>query len=56
VGSKIVSGPNGGTRVGWIKNNGSTVGVGDDPRVVVGEVLEAAVVGPTSDKNLKQDF
>jgi hypothetical protein len=56
VGSKIVSGPNGGTSVGWIKSNGSTVGVGDDPRVVVVEVLEAAVVSPTSDKNLEPNF
>jgi hypothetical protein len=55
VGSKIVSGPNGGTSVGWIKSNGSTVGVGDDPRVVV-EVLEAAVVSPRSDENLEQNF
>jgi hypothetical protein len=37
------------------QSNGSAVGVGDDPRVVV-EVLEAAVMGPTSDKNLKPNF
>jgi hypothetical protein len=49
-----VSGPIGGTSVGWIKSNGSTVGVGDDPRVDV--VLESAVVGPTSDKNLNPNF
>jgi hypothetical protein len=37
------------------QSNESTVGVGDDPRVVV-EVLEAAVMGPTSDKNLEPNF
>jgi hypothetical protein len=52
----MVSGPNGGTSVGWSKINGSAVGVGDDPRVVAVEVLEAAVVGPTFDKNLKSNF
>jgi hypothetical protein len=51
----MVNGPSGGTSVGRNKINGSAVGVGDDPRVVV-DVLEAAVVGPTSDKNLKPNF
>jgi len=49
------NGPNGGSSVGRNKSNGSAVGVEDDSRVV-GEVLEVAVAGPTSDKKLKPNF